>query len=174
MIQIRAAEKSDIPRIAGTYQDLLRFEQKHGGFSNWKLDVYPTAATAEEAVVKKQMVVLEDDGALCASMRLNDAQAPEYEAIPWQYPAKKDEVLVIHTLCVSPSKAGHGYGTALVRFAKQWASDHEYKVIRLDTYAHNEPAKALYLKNGFRIAGTGRILLAGKIDEDQVYLEHLL
>lgn len=43
---------------------------------------------------------------------------------------------------------------------------------RMEKYAHNEPAKKLYLHNGFRIAGYGRILLQGLIDEEQVYLEY--
>lgn len=44
-------------------------------------------------------------------------------------------------------------------------------VIRIDTYAHNHPAKLFYEKNGFRIAGYGEILLQGLIQEEQVYLE---
>ena len=67
--------------------------------------------------------------------------------------------------------SGHGYGRQMVEYAKKYAEGSGCTTIRIDTYAHNEPAKRLYLKNGFRIAGYGRILLQGLIDEEQVYLE---
>jgi ribosomal protein S18 acetylase RimI-like enzyme len=59
----------------------------------------------------------------------------------------------------------------MVEYAKALAAENGCAVIRLDTFAHNEPARNLYLRNGFRIAGYGRILLQGLIDEEQVYLE---
>ena len=62
--------------------------------------------------------------------------------------------------------------TKMVSFAKEFARKASCTVIRIDTYAHNESAKALYLKNGFRIAGYGDIVLQGLIPEEQVYLEY--
>ena len=120
------------------------------------------------------MYVLEDQGEICASMVLNHEQAEEYAGVSWQYPAQPPEVLVIHTLCIPPQKAGQGYGAQMVDFAKEFAAASGCRVIRIDTYAHNEPAKRLYQKHGFRIAGYGEMLLQGKIREAQVYLEYLL
>lgn len=117
------------------------------------------------------MYVLED-GAICASMILNQEQAPKYKSIDWLYPAGKSDVLVIHTLCIPPSKAGRGYGRKMVSFAKELAAKNGCAVIRIDTYAHNEPAKRLYQKCGFRISGYGPTLLQRLIQEDQVYLEY--
>lgn len=170
---IRKAEYSDITSIANTYTELLRHEQKYGSNSNWKLGVYPTAAVPESKIPAGTMYVLEENNEICASMVLNHEQAAEYSEISWKYPAANEKVLVIHTLCIPPQKAGHGYGKQMVEFAKKYALDSGCDSIRLDTYAHNEPAKKLYLKNGFRIAGYGKILLQGLIDEEQVYLEWL-
>ena len=72
-------------------------------------------------------------------------------------------MLVIHTLCNPPQKAGHGYGRQMVEYAKRYAAEVGCTTIRIDTYVHNEPTKRLYLKNGFRIAGYGQILLQGLI-----------
>ena len=44
--------------------------------------------------------------------------------------------------------------------------------MRIDTYAHNEPAKSLYQKNGFRIAGYYESLLEGLIKEELAFLEY--
>lgn len=58
-----------------------------------------------------------------------------------------------------------------MEYARTFAAETGCSTIRIDTFAHNEPAKKLYLQNGFRIAGYGRILLQGLIDEEQVYME---
>ena len=73
----------------------------------------------------------------------------------WQYPGEGEDVLVVHTLCVPPRFAGHRYGSRMVQYAKEYAAGHGCAVVRLDTYAHNEPAKRLCQRCGFRIAGWG-------------------
>lgn len=168
---IRKATMKDVNAIARTYEELLIFEKENGSNSNWEWNVYPTAAVPESKIPAGSMYVLEEEGEICASMVLNQDQAEEYAQVDWLYPAKQEEVLVIHTLCVRPSRSGNGYGRMMVQYAKQYAVGIGCSVVRIDTYAHNEPAKRLYQNNGFRIAGYGRILLQGLIDEDQVYLE---
>lgn len=171
---IRKATENDIEAIGKTYESLLTYEAHNGGFSNWKSGVYPTVAVAEEKVPTGTMYVLEEEGNICASMILNNEQAPEYDAVEWNYPAPPKQVLVVHTLCIPPEMAGRGYGRQMVAYAKEYARANGYAVIRIDTYAYNEPAKALYLKNGFQIAGYGNSLLQGLIEEEQVYLEYRL
>lgn len=80
-------------------------------------------------------------------------------------------MLVVHTLCIPPAKAGKGYGSQMVRYAKERAIVEGCSVVRIDTYAYNEPAKALYQNHGFRIAGYADSLLEGVIPEKMVYLE---
>ena len=80
-------------------------------------------------------------------------------------------MLVVHTLCIPPTKAGKGYGSQMVRYAKERAIAEGYSVVRIDTYAYNKPAKALYQNHGFRIAGYADSLLEGVIPEKMVYLE---
>lgn len=171
MIMIRLAKETDIDKIAETYTDLLQYEEANGSNSNWKLNVYPTVDVPKNKIPTETMYVLEEDDEICASMVLNNEQAPEYSDVQWKFPAENKQVLVIHTLCIPPKKSGKGYGRKMVEFAKEFALMHGCKVIRIDTYAHNEPAKKLYQKNDFQIAGYGRILLQGLIDEEQVYLE---
>ncbi|WP_432623542.1 GNAT family N-acetyltransferase [Bifidobacterium sp.] len=140
---IRQATSADIAAIAATYEDLLTYEQKHGGDSHWELGVYPTIAVPKRAVPAGEMVVLEEDGEIRASMILNHAQPAEYADVAWRYPGEGEDVLVVHTLCVPPRFAGHGYGSRMVQYATEYAAGHGCAVVRLDTYAHNEPAKRL-------------------------------
>ena len=172
MKHIRLATEKDIPAIADTYTALLTYEKEKESHSNWKLNVYPTILVPQKKVPAGEMYVLEYDNEICASMVLNQEQAEEYADVDWLYPAEKAQVLVIHTLCIPPDKAGQGYGAKMVCFAMEFARNAACTVIRIDTYAHNEPAKALYLKNGFRIAGYGDIVLQGLIPEEQVFLEY--
>ena len=65
-----------------------------------------------------------------------------------------------------------GYGQQMVDYAKEFARELGCKAIRIDTYAHNEPAKSLYKKNGFRIAGYYESLLEGLIKEELAFLEY--
>lgn len=168
---IRKATAADLPAIAKGYRDLLLYERDHGSSTNWVLDLYPTGQTAERALERDDLYVLEDEGAYRGSMILNQDQAEEYGAVEWLYPATVEEVLVVHTLCIPPQQAGKGYGRQMVTFALEEARRKGCKVVRLDTWAENHPAASLYQKMGFRLAGTGRILLQGVIEEEQIYLE---
>ena len=92
----------------------------------------------------------------------------------WQYPGEGEDVLVVHTLCVPPRFAGHRYGSRMVQYAKEYAAGHGYAVVRLDTYAHNEPAKRLCQRCGIPHRRVGAALLQGLMEEEQVYLEYRL
>ena len=168
---IRKAVMDDIGAIVNTYEELLAYEQINGSNSNWRLGVYPTIKVPQEKVPAGEMFVLEHDGNICGSMVLNNDQAVEYQDMNWKYTIQADEVLVIHTLCIPPEMSRCGYAKEMLQFAKDYAKKKQCRVIRLDTYAHNEPAKRLYVKNGFEIIGYGPILLNGLIKEEQVYLE---
>lgn len=168
---IRKAKESDINAIEALYNELLTHEEQTQSWSNWQKGIYPTHATAEKTVALGTMYVLEENCTICASMILNDLQGDFYREIPWQFPAEPHEVRVIHTLCVAPSQSGKGYAGQMIAFAKEEAKAAGCKVIRMDTFSGNEPAKALYQKHGFRIAGYIDTLLEGLIAEDLAMLE---
>ena len=79
------------------------------------MDLYPTVAVPKDKVPTGTMYVLEENGEICASMVLNHEQSEEYKEIDWKYLADAENILVIHTLCIPPRKAGLGYGQILLR-----------------------------------------------------------
>lgn len=168
---IRKATNIDTEEIARTYEELLHYEERNGSNSNWQLGIYPTIQIPLSTISKGTMYVLEEQGEICASMVLNKEQPIEYQQIDWHYLAEAEKVMVIHTLCIPPQKAGKGYGNQMVRFSMQLAKEIGCKVIRIDTWAGNKPAAVLYQKMGFHIAGYGHMLLHRLIDEEQVYME---
>ena len=168
---IRKATIDDVEPIAQSYTDLLLYEQEHGTYTKWEMNVYPTESYARSKVERGEMYVLEDSDEICASMILNQEQAAEYRDIPWHFHAEDDKVMVIHTLCIPPQKSKRGYGTKMVQFAKEFAKDAGCEVIRIDTNVINTPAKILYPKNGFLIAGEHHALHHGVINTTLVYLD---
>lgn len=78
---------------------------------------------------------------------------------------------MVHTLCIPPSLAGQGLGRECVLRIKQHAAAIGCAAIRLDTWAGNTPAAALYQKNGFVLRGSARVLFQGKIPEELICLE---
>ena len=168
---IRKAQKKDVYSVYLMYKELLVYEKEHGTHSNWVMDVYPTLSTAEEGFKNDSLYVLEENGKLVASVILNSIQPDVYGNIHWKYACKPDDVLVVHTLCVPPSEAGKGYGRQFISFAFEKAAELGIKAVRLDTFAQNEPAAALYRSMGFRYTGMAFSVLNGVIPEMQIFFE---
>ena len=163
---IRKAMLQDIDQVEQSYTELLLHEKKYGAYTVWELGVYPTRETAEKSQETGSLYVLEQDGEICGSVIANQNQPEEYEGVNWKFPALPDQVLVIHLLCVRPSKAGKGVGKDLVQYIIEEGKRRNCKAVRLDTGSQNKPAVALYEKLGFELAGTGNMAIGGVIAHD--------
>ena len=170
---IRKADLCDIKPVADTYDELLDHELITVSYTNWKKGMYPTIETAEMTQRNGTLYVLEDNGEICASVILNHVQPCEHYKINWKYDASDDETMVVHTLCVPPSKAGRGYGSAMMEYIKNLAIKTGCKIIRLDTYIGNLPAQSMYKKLGYECAGTANVFFEG-IQKDLMYFEYKL
>jgi len=171
---IRKANLQDIDAIEQSYLSLLAHEAATHSYTNWKPGIYPTRETALDGLAEGTLYVLEESGRVRASMILNQHQAEQYAKIDWRYPAAEEEVLVVHTLSMAPEESGRGYGTQMVHFAMDTAREMGCRVIRLDTYVGNEPAIAMYQKNGFCISGRALVRHHGLFDSELYYLERQL
>lgn len=56
----------------------------------------------------------------------------------------------IADLVVDAAAAGRGVGTALVRFAEDWARQRGFTMLTLSVFPENQRARALYRRLGFR------------------------
>lgn len=153
MAIIRPAAAHDLARIEEIYDAIHTAEEAGTASVGWARGVYPTRATAQAALDDGALFVLTDDGALVAAGRIDRTQVPVYAQVPWQYAAPPEQVLVLHTLVVDPTIAGHGYGTQFVRFYEQYAREHGCPELRIDTNAKNANARRLYTYLGYREAG---------------------
>lgn len=145
----RKARVEDIVRISGIYEEILSEEEAGRASIGWVRGVYPTRETAESAVRSGQMFVEEDGGRIVAAAKINQLQEPAYAQARWRYDAPEDQVMVLHTLVVSPRAGGAGYGTQFVAFYEQYALAHGCHYLRMDTNEKNARARALYKKLGY-------------------------
>lgn len=163
---IRIAKPEDLVWIQKIYDDITSYEEKNVKYTAFQANVYPVRDTAEKALAGNSLYVCEKDHKICASMIINQSQPDEYKNIDWKYKFLENQIIVIHLLCVSPSCYGMGLGRKMIEFAVQEGKKRNCKVIHLDTGNQNIPAKSLYEKNGFTVAGMNHMSIGGLIEHD--------
>ena len=148
-MNFRKATEFDIPAIASIYDDIHTGEEKGETTIGWIRSVYPTADTARAALTRGDLFVQEDENAIVGAAIINQTQVDVYAGAPWRYPALDAQVMVLHTLVISPKAARKGYGSAFVGFYEEYARAHHCPFLRMDTNARNLRARALYKKLGY-------------------------
>ena len=119
---IRLATEQDLPLVGGIYEEILAEEEKRpASFTNWQRGKYPTVEHARAALEAGTLYVAEEDGEVYGCVNLNGEQLAEYAALNWSVPADPEDVMVIHTLCISPRWAGRGKAREFVAFCGEEA-----------------------------------------------------
>lgn len=149
----RKATMHDAAAIAAIYEEIHTAEEAGQARIGWVRGVYPVRKTAEDAIARGEMFVEEAEGRIVAAAKINQSQEEAYAHAPWQYEAPEAEVMVLHTLVVSPSVRSAGYGTKFVTFYEQYALKHGCRYLRMDTNEKNQAARSLYKKLGYTEAG---------------------
>ena len=171
---IRRATEADIPFIAGIYDRIHDAEAAGRLTTGWLRGVYPTEATARAALEAGDLFVLEDGGQIAAAARINRIQVPDYALVDWKYPARDDQVMVLHTLTVVPFLAGRGYGRQFIAFYEEYALQNGCPVLRIDTNAKNKAARAMYARHGYIESGVIPTVFNGIPGVDLVCMEKRL
>ena len=167
-MHIRKATAADLDAIEQIYEDIHTAEEKGAATIGWIRGIYPTRKTAEAAVLRDDMFVLED-GEIIGTGIINRTQVDVYYGAPWRFDT--DKVCVLHTLVISPKVSGRGYGRAFVEYYEQWALDHNLPELRIDTNAKNSAARAMYKKMGYEEIGIVPTVFNGIPGVDLVLLE---
>ena len=132
-MSIRPAVAADLDGITAIYDAIPDREEAGPVYTNWQRGKYPTADTARQALEAGTLYVGEEDGFLWGVVNLNGIQLPEYDAILWTFPAERNQVAVIHTLCIHPARAGRGLARRMVAFCEEETRRQGKAVMRLDT-----------------------------------------
>lgn len=150
---IRNATLTDLDAVVSIYDAIHDREEAGRSTTGWVRSIYPTRATAEEAIRAGELFVMETDGRVIAAARINQIQGAEYVAADWSQNVPECKVMVLHTLVVSPDMAGMGCGTRFVGFFEKYATHQNCPYLRMDTNERNIAARALYRKLGYQEVG---------------------
>ncbi len=149
----RKANKNEINDIVQIYDDINDYLESNINYTHWKKGVYPIREDAEAAFEKNELFVFENGGEILGTVVLNSSEPPQYANVNFDNRFKGNEILVIHTLVVSPKSLRKGVGEAILQSSEAYALTNNCKTIRLDTYYKNEPAISLYTKMFYNFVG---------------------
>lgn len=158
---IRKATEHDIAAVSGIYDAILTEEEQGRAVIGWVRGVYPTEQTAREALSRGVLFVCEEEGKIVAAAKIDNQQVPEYADCSWEYPARDEEVMVLHTLVVDPAGPRRGYGKAFVKFYEEYAASRGCPALRMDTNEKNAVARRMYHNLGYREAGVVSCIFNG-------------
>ena len=199
-ITIRTAEFSDLDAVSRIYNDIHTAEEAGICTIGWLRDVYPTRKTAEDAISRQDLFVLEEDesGSALDDEISNGVFEGSSDGIPDKtsdrisgrivgaaiinqiqvdvyadapWEFDTDQVCVLHTLVISPEAAGKGYGTAFVSYYENMALEHGLPELRIDTNARNTAARKMYHKLGYKEIAVVPVTFNGIPGVDLVLLE---
>lgn len=170
-MNIRKALSSDLDSIEAIYDHIHDYEESGAVTIGWIRGIYPIRKTAEDALAREDLFVMEDNNNVVATAIINQIQVPEYHNACWQYPAGDDEIMVLHTLIVDPLYSGRGYGKVFVSFYENFAREHNCPELRMDTNARNTIARRMYLHLGYTEADIVPCVFNGIPDVQLVCLE---
>lgn len=170
----RKANINDIDRIAEIYDEIHLEEENGNTTTGWVRDIYPTRKTAEDTIFKGDMFVLEDNGQIVAAGKIDQEQMKGYSDASWNYDVAENQVMVLHTLVVSPHMKEKGYGSKFVDFYEKYALSCGCYHLRMDTNERNLNARRLYKKLGYKEVSILPSEFNGIEGVKLVYLEKIL
>lgn len=171
---IRRAAQQDIPAVAAIYEAIHTREEQGQTTVGWARGIYPTQATAQAALDRGDLFVQEENGVITGAAIINQQQVDCYAGGRWRFPAEDQQVMVLHTLVISPAAARRGLGKAFVRFYEEYALQNGCPYLRMDTNARNLGARALYHKLGYEEADVVPCVFNGIEGVQLVLLEKYL
>lgn len=173
-MKIRKAVFEDICAVGRIYDEIHTAEESGRATIGWVRGVYPTKDTARAAFERGDLFVQEDDGKIVGAAIINHIQCYGYKDAAWQYSAPDHRIMVLHTLVVSPSVSGRGYGKVFISFYEEYAGVNGCRFLRMDTNERNVRVRMMYKRLGYREIGIIPTVFNGISGVNLVLLEKTL
>ncbi|WP_108831534.1 GNAT family N-acetyltransferase [Aedoeadaptatus coli] len=171
---IRKAVYSDLDAVVTIYNEILQLQEDGAITVGWIRGVYPTRATAEEALRRNDLFVMEKEGVVLGSAIINKLQVDVYAEAKWRHEVDAEKICVLLTFTISPRVGGRGLGKQFVDFYESYASDHGCCVLRMDTNERNHVARKMYKKLNYEEIDIVPTVFNGIPDVNLVLLEKYL
>lgn len=140
------------------------------GIDQWD-ENYPDRDSIERDLKTQTLFAFREGETLLGIVVLNETQDEEYAEIDW-LTDDASRNLIVHRLAVNPSHQGKGIARKLMDFAEDYAREHQYDSIRLDTFSQNPRNQRFYLNRGY--ADLGPVFLKYKKEHPYYCYELLL
>ncbi|MCR5008293.1 MAG: GNAT family N-acetyltransferase [Oribacterium sp.] len=170
-VRIRKANKSDLDAVVNIYDEIHQAEEEGTISVGWIRGIYPVKETAEEALKRDDLFVIEKDGIVFGSGIINKIQVDVYKKAKWEHEAEEDKVCVLHTLTISSRAGKKGLGKQFVSFYEDYALENGCSELRIDTNERNRVARKMYSKLGYKEVSIISTVFNGIPDVNLVLLE---
>ena len=173
-MKIRKATQNDIDAVEKLYDAIHTAEENGKQTIGWIRGIYPVRKTAEMALERGDLFVLEDAEEIRGTGILNKIQVDSYAEGSWKHEVPDEQVCMLHTLVIDPDSAGKGYGRAFIEYYEAYARETGCTELRIDTNARNAVARAMYKKHGYTEIGIVPTVFNGIEGVQLVLLEKYL
>lgn len=119
----------------------------NNGIFQWN-EHYPNAKAFAQDIARNELYVLTIADTIVGTIVISSLMDNEYQTIKWLTPSTKN--IYIHRLAVHPDYQGRGFAQELMNFAENFAIEHTYLSIRLDTFSKNYRNQKFYEQRGYQ------------------------
>lgn len=149
-LSFRRTEPHDIAAAQAAYRKIIAHLAETVDFPHWHTENHPTPTEIAGWVEAGELyLAVNADENIAGVVVLNHDAVEAYQEVGWAIEAEPDNVLVVHALGVVPDHLGLGVARFLVDASIRVAQEKGCRVVRLDTYVENIPARKLYERCGF-------------------------
>lgn len=145
MISIEKASINNLEKLYAITKNCAKHMIDQGIFQ-WNND-YPSREILQLDIELQQIWKLTVENTIIGIVVLSEIEDEEYKTVKWL--TNNNQNLYIHRLAIDPIFQGKGYAQKLMIFAENYAREHQYNSIRLDTFSQNKRNQEFYKKRNY-------------------------
>ncbi|EAR02908.1 GNAT family N-acetyltransferase [Maribacter sp. HTCC2170] len=146
---IRRAKILEISKILALTKACAAYMIKNGIYQ-WN-EHYPSKQAFVNDIEREELFVLVKNDKIIGTLVISEFMDEEYVPIKWLTPNTLN--VYIHRLSIHPDQQGKGLAQELMDFAENYAREHSYVSVRLDTFSQNKRNQRFYETRGYQRLG---------------------
>ena len=153
-MEIRKCIVDEAKAVGAFYDEIIKFMDNNGvNYPKWLYKIYPTTNYVIDAARIGNQFICADGEKILAAFVLSENPEGDYSKGAWSKNLAEGEYLVLHSLAVASDFQQQGLGKKIVEYCISYATEKNYRALRLDIVPSNFPARKLYETCGFQFVG---------------------
>lgn len=144
--QIQLATIQHLSEIKSLTEDCASAMQQKNIFQ-WN-EHYPSLEVLQKDIENQELYVFKESNSVLGIIVITDNMDAEYQTVTW-LTSSNSKNLYIHRLATAPRIWGEGVGRKLMDFAENYAREHKFDSVRLDTFSQNKRNQKFYEQRGY-------------------------